>query len=368
MQVFTKMFPDTRPSEKVGAWPYTRFRTAVATTRHSWKGTNILLFVCWLCLCQWWFPIFKFPSSSPELEIQQSPQLQQTTPAVPKKAHKIPVSPLAEDSVEIIAAATETRNTTWLELHLPGWKKNIYNPDDPNSELRIPSKRGQEAMIYLSYIIDRYDTLPGNLIFHRGERFQWHADDPDYDSLKMLERLRVDVLKEKGYVNLRCTWLLGCPSEIRPSMDESSTAPANGIIHAKHVYRKAFQELFPDLTMPSVIGTSCCAQFAVHRDRVWKRPREDYVRYREWLINTELSDELSRRVMEYSWHLMFGKFGVFCPKVETCYCELYGMCGLKCEERSCDGQYQMPPSVALPSGWPMVGWNGEARQWTGPMG
>lgn len=73
-----------------------------------------------------------------------------------------------------------------------------------------------------SFITDRYDTLPPNVIFHHGERFQWHNDDPDHDTLPLLQRFRVPYLQEQGYVNLRCVWAPGCPVEIRPAQDAKS--------------------------------------------------------------------------------------------------------------------------------------------------
>ena len=152
-----------------------------------------------------------------------------------------------------------------------------------------------------SYIIDRYDTLPGNIIFHHAERFQWHNDHPDYDALPLLQRFRFERLKSEGYVNLRCAWILGCPVEIRPLKDESTPKKFEPV-HAKHVYKGAFKELFPQMAVPDEVGVACCSQFAVRRETVWEKPREEYIRYRNWLTTSPLGDDLSGRVLEYSWH------------------------------------------------------------------
>lgn len=154
------------------------------------------------------------------------------------------------------------------------------------------------------YIIDRYDTLPGNIIFHHAERFQWHNDNPDYDSLPLLQSFRFQHLREEGYVNLRCVWVLGCPAEIRPIQDDSPVRKSEPVT-AKRVYKKAFEELFPSEPVPETIGVTCCSQFAVRREAVWKRPRSEYVWYKEWLISSSLQDDLSGRVLEYSWHSRF---------------------------------------------------------------
>ena len=136
------------------------------------------------------------------------------------------------------------------------------------------------------------------MLFIHAARFQWHNDDPDYDNLPLLESFQWPYLEEQGYVNLRCTQTLGCPLEIRP-FEDYQNKPKHETANA---YKKAFEELFPDIAVPSEVGVACCAQFGVTRDTIRRRPKEDYIRMREWLISTELKDETSGRIFEYSWH------------------------------------------------------------------
>ena len=55
------------------------------------------------------------------------------------------------------------------------------------------------------------------------------------------------------------------------------------------------------------IGVPCCAQFGVSRSAVLQRSREDYIAFRQWLLNTELSDVVSGTAFEYLWHIIFGQ-------------------------------------------------------------
>lgn len=177
--------------------------------------------------------------------------------------------------------------------------------------------------------------------------------------------------------------MLGCPAEIKPITDETPAKP-NEPIHAKHVYKAAFEELFPSLEVPQEIGVTCCSQFAVRREVIRQRPRAEYVRFREWLLVSSLGDDLSGRVLEYSWHskiflpaspfshdanppspVIFGKKAVHCPNAADCYCQNYGLCDMKCDADKCDGQYILPPFSTLPKGWPHLGWKGEDRNWKG---
>lgn len=151
------------------------------------------------------------------------------------------------------------------------------------------------------YIIDRYDTLPANVLFHHAGRFQWHNDSPNYDALELLQKLRFSYVKRQGYVNLRCAWVLGCPTEIQPIKDASDQL-IDEPITAKRVYKQAFMELFPGEEVPDKVGVACCSQFAVRRETIRRRPKEDYIRYRTWLEQSNLPDHLSGRVLEYAWH------------------------------------------------------------------
>lgn len=237
----------------------------------------------------------------------------------------------------------------------------------------------------------------------------------------MLRRLQLPFLEEQGYVNIRCVWSLGCPAEIKPLAEEGEHREA---VHAGGDYKKAFMTLFPDKEVPKEVGVSCCAQFAATREKIRERKKSEYQRYRKWLMDTELGDSISGRVLEYSWHskftlsdirqsvaaiavwlessllrslfprrlmtsaysagwgivcfpsfrfsslritVVFGKEPVHCPSAQECYCKVFGLCHLECRDAgSCEGRYILPPYSSLPQGWPFVGWKGEPRKRMGP--
>ena len=141
--------------------------------------------------------------------------------------------------------------------------------------------------------------------------------------------------------------------------------PPGEPIHAKRVYKKAFEEIFPGEPVPEVVGVTCCSQFALRREKIRQRSKAEYIRYREWLMTSDLPDDLSGRVLEYAWHIIFKMGAVHCPPAGECYCQNYGMCDLDCEKDKCAGQYILPPFANLPKGWPRFGWASEDRHWTG---
>jgi hypothetical protein len=173
----------------------------------------------------------------------------------------------------------------------------------------------------------------------------------------MLQRLQIPYLISQGYANLRCIWTLGCPSELILDGAEIDSSRTTNI-----AYSKAFGELFQNLTLPPRIGVPCCAQFSVSRGAMLQRPLSDYQHYRQWILDTNLEDHISGRVLEYSWHFIFGKEYVHCPVAGECYCKTFGLCNLDCgEEGKCGERWPFPPSPALPNGWPEVGWDGKTR-------
>jgi hypothetical protein len=318
----------------------------------SWRSrqrTNLVAFICCFVFVILFYGDVLFPRTR-----RHDPNLPVANPKP------------GTDDVELVVASMKKENVTWLDNYLLDWKKNIYVVDDPNAPLTVAVNKGREAMVFLTYIIDRYESLPGNVIFHHAQRFQWHNDDPDYDSLPLLQRFRLDYLREQGYVNLRCVWVLGCPSEIKPFEDDYEPKKDEPV-HAKYAYKKAYEQLFPGETVPEKIGVTCCSQFAVRRETILQRPKADYVAYRDWLVKAPLGDDISGRVLEYSWHIIFGKEAVHCPAAGECYCRLYGLCDMRCDQDKCDGQYKLPPFSTLPEGWPKIGWDKEDRHWEGDL-
>lgn len=116
--------------------------------------------------------------------------------------------------------------------------------------------------------------------------------------------LNIPFVKQAGYVNLRCTWAVGCPAELEPGR-YLRERPDDALHPTAMEYPNRFLELFPGAEVPEVVGAPCCSQFAVSREKVHELEQEEYVRLRQWLIETDLESGVSGRVLEYSWHSMF---------------------------------------------------------------
>jgi Protein of unknown function (DUF3431) len=198
--------------------------------------------------------------------------------------------------------------------------------DDKSAKLHVPRNKGREAMAYLTYLVDHYSDLPSTIAFvhsHRdGYPQAWHTDAEDYSIVSVLRDLQISYVQEQGYVNLRCIPDPGCPAEIQPFRE-----PYEEHRVAEHEFPEAWRYMFGnDTQIPERVGAACCSQFAVSKTQVLQRSRDDYKRFRDWILQTSLGDDVSGRVMEYIWHIIFGRDPVFCPELFQCYCDTFGRC------------------------------------------
>ena len=198
------------------------------------------------------------------------------------------------------------------KLPLSSWQSAIYTVDDPEAALHTPINKGREAMPYLTFVIENYDHLPETILFqHSHHNRAWHvSDNPGHDNAVSAQHLRLSYIQEMGYVNLRCIHNPGCGGEVQPfrdppilNYDKEGQLKQRVEMHIAETLQYMFGD---DVEVPEVIGVACCAQFAVSKDRVRQRKRETYERIRQWVIDTELNDYYSGRVMEYLWHIIFG--------------------------------------------------------------
>jgi hypothetical protein len=208
----------------------------------------------------------------------------------------------------LVIAGTDKSDLKWLRtMDQTTWRMYPYNVnDDPgnrHTKLRVPANKGHEAMVYLSFIIDNYEDLPWATVFIHGHREAWHQED-ELDSL--LNELNLQALAKAGYINLRCDWFPSCPAELRP-VHHDAVVWGPGTYHKQCEVAIAgnWRQLFPDNSLPETFASQCCAQFAVTRQKILRRPKSDYERMRWWLVDTLLEDDVSGRVFEKLWAYIF---------------------------------------------------------------
>ncbi|KAF1934038.1 uncharacterized protein M421DRAFT_415086 [Didymella exigua CBS 183.55] len=222
----------------------------------------------------------------------------------------------------LVIARTREEEMDWLKREIPDQPTAIYVVDDPSAELHPPKNKGHEVMVYLTYIIDHYDSLADVTMFMHAHQLAWHNDEIlGNDAAKMISRLSRPRVWREGFVNMRCSWYPGCPDWMHPGETRKNNFKQEEVLLAK-----SWSELFPLDEIPQVLAQPCCAQFALSRERIQAKSHAQYVWYREWLFQTKIPDELSGRIWEYAWQFVFTGEAVFCPKEHICFCDQYGTC------------------------------------------
>lgn len=185
----------------------------------------------------------------------------------------------------------------------------IYDKENTNNLLNVPVNKGQEASVYLKYIIDYYDELPTFTFFIHDDEYAWHH------SGSIIDKYNEAVMSNKMYYNVndRCIW------NVHNSIKEW---------HGEAVfkdfmlwYNKYIEEYIPILTVPNsndfIYGYNGSAQFLVHKDLIRNFPKEFYIKLYDWIITTKLQNYFSSRYLEWTWHLFWFIYPNYIKKFKT---------------------------------------------------
>lgn len=221
----------------------------------------------------------------------------------------------------------EEDTVQWVYDKLHNVAPYIYVVDDNTTAgPHLEMNHGREAAVYMKYIVENYDSLPDITFFWHGQEVTWHNNLLlGSNSVTQLNRMDRDNIMRQGYVPSRCDLWPGCPTWVHfnPSKAEHRLDPHR----LEQLFNiEIFSELFPDVeNFPPYFAGTCCSQFAVSRDQIHSRPKEQYERLYKWA--TEFPDDAeSGRVFEFTWPYIFLGRGTYCPSMQECYCKTYNLC------------------------------------------
>lgn len=231
-------------------------------------------------------------------------------------------SPGSEYSRVMVLPRTRSEDIGWIPEELPGLNLAVYVVDDSRAPLHPPKNKGHEVMVYLTYIIDHYYSLPDIVVFMHAHRHTHHNNEfLGFDASQMIRRLSNEHVIRQGYVNMRCHWDPGCPEWLYFNGTEQLLGKQE-----EAFLMQSWRELFPLDPFPTYLAQPCCAQFALSRDRILSIPLGRFTFYRDWIMKTPLTDYISGRIWEYSWQFLFTGQGAVCPAEHLCYCDAFGLC------------------------------------------
>jgi len=169
----------------------------------------------------------------------------------------------------------------------------IYDKENLNNPLNIPVNKGNEASVYLKYIIDYYDNLTDFTFFIHDEEYSWHH------SGSIIDKFNEALMSNEMYYNINdeCIW--------------NTTNLIDGDTYNKLLewYNEYIEDYIPISKVPNnsdfIYGYLGSAQFLVHKDLIKNLPKEFYIRIYEWIITTDLPNNLSGRFLEWTWHIFW---------------------------------------------------------------
>ena len=177
----------------------------------------------------------------------------------------------------------------------------IYDKENPENSLNIPVNKGNEASVYLKYIIDYYDELSDFTFFMHDDEYAWHHTG------SIIDRYNDAVMSNKMYYNVNnSSWgKNGIDSNLYADLLKWYETYIEEYIPISEVFNNS------DFTY----GYLGSAQFLVHKDLIRNSPKEFYIRLYEWIITTELSNYISGRYLEWVWHIFWDIYPTFIKKI-----------------------------------------------------
>jgi hypothetical protein len=219
----------------------------------------------------------------------------------------------------LVVACREADDMSWLNNRFPLENVAVSR-----------SSKGREALAYLKYIVDNYDSLTDITIFIHNQDHAWH--NSRLFNLRMsrnLEHLDREFVFKLGYFNLRCDWEPGCPARLNLSSTlDLGSGREQDMDHEVETMLQSWNQLHPFDPLPAVLAQPCCSQFVASRKSVRAVPLARWVHFQNWILNTELSDWSAGRVWEYTWqYLLAGhRTARWCPTEHDCFCYGHNIC------------------------------------------
>lgn len=170
----------------------------------------------------------------------------------------------------------------------------IYDKETPQNKYNIPVNKGQEASVYLKYIVDNYNNLADYTFFSHDDEFAWHHSGSMVQ--KYNEACYEVFVNKKLFYNVNDKIILG--SIVNNPWYQ------NILIW----YNEYIEKYIPMESLPKkdwTVGYRGSAQFIVHKSLIKNFPVEFYENLYKWIITTELSNYETSRYMEWIWHLFW---------------------------------------------------------------
>jgi hypothetical protein len=169
----------------------------------------------------------------------------------------------------------------------------IYDKENPDNPLNIPVNKGNEASVYLKYIIDFYDNLSDYTFFIHDDEYAWHH------SGSLIDKYKEAFASKKKYYNINDK----CMNSTNGVLNECEKR--QWLSDFLGWYKRFLHNYIPFNQLDFETSYRNSAQFLVHKDTIRKLPKKLYIDLYNWIITTNLSNGQSGRYLEWTWHIMW---------------------------------------------------------------
>jgi hypothetical protein len=196
-----------------------------------------------------------------------------------------------------IVVSRYKKDTSWTEkFNKYDTNIMIYDKENPNNEYNVPINRGNEASVYLKYIIDNYENLTEYTFFVHDEEYSWHYTGSIIE--RFLEAFYFAITKKEKFYNINNY----CLEPYVTAIDNKKSF---------HLwYNKFIEPYIPYESIASydwMLGYKGCAQFLVHKDVILNFPLKFYQDIYNWILYDEEEHVpyMSGYYLEWTWHLFW---------------------------------------------------------------
>jgi len=209
----------------------------------------------------------------------------------------------------VVCISRYDEDTSWAGRVAASWsaayvlyEKNATTAVPGPNTYVVPVNKGVEASAFLQYVIDHWGRLPKWTFFTHADEYSAHHEG------SLSERLAEAAASGRKYFNINsmknpCT--VGFQYRQVPEFQRWVRDYLEPWLD--------FSQMNPDWFQ----GSTCCAQFLVHRDQIYQHPVAFYRKLYDWLTeedDLEGGESEAGRFMEWSWHAIWGDFEARHPK------------------------------------------------------
>eukprot|EP00742_Colponemidia_sp_Colp-10_P006452 GILJ01006912.1.p1 GENE.GILJ01006912.1~~GILJ01006912.1.p1 ORF type:complete len:356 (-),score=38.79 GILJ01006912.1:153-1220(-) len=202
---------------------------------------------------------------------------------------------------KMIVVAQFNEDFQWLDLYVDEIPHVVYTRTNPKAVHNLEPNLGNEASVYMKYIVDHYDNLPENVLFLQAHQETWHIPDVSRGGqnggniIPIINKLKWGV---HGFASIGT-------SNWNKVQSDDVLDHREAWAKLKSIWPKLFQDALGD--MPPFINRYCCAMFLVKKERILLRPKSFYQRALDWLLSGEFPNYWSGRMFEHTWGIIFGE-------------------------------------------------------------